>query len=106
MELKEGTYTIPPHLKAIVVKGDKVIVSKRLRPYPLEGVRCRTCAFFKKGAYAFSPNQYWEATYCSARPKTLKAKGTWWYATQATKKACELYKEKTSALGGIPSATK
>ena len=92
MEIKEGTYTIPHDLKAVVINGNTLIVSKRVRISPYK--HCRDCAHCKTGKYKFSPNQWWESTYCDARPKKMVAKGEWWYAAPLTRIACELFIDK------------
>lgn len=92
MELKEGIYKLPPHLKAVVRDGDTIIVSTRARLSPYK--HCRDCEHCKVGKYKFSPNQWWESTYCEMKPKKMACEGEWWYAAPEGRIACELFKPK------------
>lgn len=87
-----GTYKVPPELKAIVVGGDKVIVSPRVRNMHPKGTRnCGNCLHRKCGKYAMSPNQWWESHFCEKKPKVAGGKPDYFYCAPKSRPACELY---------------
>jgi len=90
MELKEGTYTISQDLKAVVVNGNTIIISKRKISHDNH---CRDCVHCLTGKYKFSPKQWWESNYCDARPKIIGGQNGFFYAAPLSKKACELFKQ-------------
>lgn len=71
MTLTEGIYEIERGYRAVIVgKGTKIKIFKRKPQY--EGYRCKDCAHCQTGKYAFSPNQFWESAFCTAKPNKRK----------------------------------
>lgn len=96
MELKEGTYTLPPSLKAVVKNGDKVIVMPRKRREVAESKHCRDCAWQRLGKKC-TQNQWHESPYCVARPKRINGQSGYFYCAPDGRVACYLFKEKEVA---------
>ena len=93
MELKEGTYTLPPELKAVVKNGDKVIVMPRKRREVAESMHCRDCAWQRLGKKC-TQNQWRESPYCVARPKHINGQSGYFYCAPDGRVACYLFKSK------------
>lgn len=95
-QLKEGTYTLPPELKAIVRGGNSVVVMRR-KPRPVEAnvMRCRDCKHQQCGKKTFRsqtvPNKY-----CDARPKVIGGRAEYNYAAPDSKVACYKFEPKES----------
>jgi hypothetical protein len=93
MELKEGTYTLPPELKAVVRNGDKVIVTKRKKREVADALHCRQCAYQRIGKKC-TQHQWHESPYCVARPKRINGESGYFYCAPDNKVACYLFKAK------------
>lgn len=94
MILKEGIYEIAKGYKAITIgHGTKVKILKRIKP-PYEGSRCKDCIHCHRGKYAFSPNQWWESAFCDKKPKTVGGDSRFFYSTNESFKACELFEKR------------
>ena len=92
MELKEGRYELPPDLKAKIVEGRVVVVSKRTG-HDYGAKRCKHCKHCKFGKKAMA-TQWWDSHYCDQKPKSIGGYDGYFYATQPSRKACEMFEDK------------
>lgn len=93
MTLTEGTYEIEKGYRAIIInKGTKIKIFKKKPQY--EGYRCKDCVHCQTGRYAFGPKQWWESTFCNAKPKTVAGDSRFFYSTDESSHACELFQKK------------
>lgn len=91
--LTEGIYEIERGYRTVIVgKGTKIKIFKKKPQY--EGYRCRDCAHCQRGKYAFSQNQWWESAFCNTKPKTIGGDSRYFYSTNESNHACELFEKK------------
>lgn len=95
MELTEGIYVIAEGYKAFTIdKRTKVQIVKRKAKPTYQGNRCRDCIYCVRGKYLFSPNQWRESECCEKKPKTVGGQLKYFYSTNSTKHACEMFERK------------
>lgn len=88
--IKQGIYTIPPHLCAKIQNGE-IIVKHRVN-LPVECNRCRDCKYLKTGI-AWS-NMLRKTDVCILRPKKKKCNidnVQLFYAKRPYYKACDQF---------------
>ena len=93
--LKEGTYTLPPELKAFVKGGDQVIVVPRKKRIWPDQKRCRDCEYHRIGKKCMT-YQVYDSPYCLAKPKRINGKAGYFYCAPDNRVACYLFKPKTT----------
>lgn len=94
MFLIEGEYKLPADLKAKVVHGDTVLVTKRSKKDVVGYLhRCGNCIHQKCGRMSMR-NQWWDSKFCEKKPKSIKGELKYFYAAGDYKAACSMFEMK------------
>ena len=91
-ELGIGEYHIATGCTYRIYRHVLTIEPKKVKPHV---DRCKHCVHCKVGKLSMY-NQWWENHYCEMHPKIISKQEGYFYATNPSRKACELFKAKTN----------